>query len=313
MSHRRIKENTLMPSVCTRCRDSLSIYYRPYSGERLCSSCFKDTLLERVKKTINKYKMFEHDNRIAVGLSGGKDSLTLLRLLHEIEETRPNSELVAICIDEGISGYRDEAVKIAEQTCQELDVELRLLRFKQLFGRTMDEIAATDRELGTCSYCGVLRRKALNDGATLVEADRLATGHNLDDMAQSVIMNVLRGDMNRIESFSPGGQDLLGFIRRVKPLCEIPEKETTLLAYLNGIEFQSIPCPYAEEALRTDVRRFLNQMEELRPGTKFIVYNTGVKIISNVMKDDTIGRCMVCGSLTSGKICRACELMGKGA
>lgn len=269
-----------MSGECTRCRSTSSIYYRPYSGERLCSRCFSETIQERVKRTINRHRMFEHDSRIAVGVSGGKDSLTLLRLLNVIEEEWPNSEMVAVCIDEGIRGYRDEALRIAERNCRELGVEMTVLSFRDLFGETMDEIAARDRELGACSYCGVLRRRALNEAAASVGADRLATGHNLDDMAQTVLLNVLRGDVPRLEGFDPGGGELAGYVRRVKPLCEVPERETTLYAYLNGMEFQSVPCPYAGEAMRGDVRRFLNQMEVRRPGTKFIVYQTGLKLAS---------------------------------
>ena len=310
MSSNPISERALA-STCTRCKTSQSIYYRPYSGERLCASCFRETLIERVKKTINKYKMFQHDSRIAVGVSGGKDSLTLLRVLNEIEAYRPNAEIIAISVDEGVRGYRNEALAIAEKFCHQLNVEMKVVQFKQLFGETMDEIADRDRDLGTCSYCGVLRRRALNEGATSVDADRIATGHNLDDMAQSVIMNVLRGDLNRIESFNPGGLELSGFIRRVKPLCEVPEKETTLLAYIFGIDFQSLPCPYSAEALRTDVRRFLNQMEDRRPGSKSIVYNTGIKLMYRSNERNTIGKCLICGSPTSGEICRACELTGR--
>ena len=299
-----------LPSACTRCGSAPSIYHRPYSGERLCGPCFNETLLDRVKRTINKHKMFEHDSRIAVGVSGGKDSLTLLRLLHAVEGERPNSELVAVCIDEGVRGYRDEALAIAERSCKGLGVEMRVLSFRDLFGETMDGIAAKDRELGACSYCGVLRRRALNEAAASVGADRLATGHNLDDMAQTVLLNLLRGDVSRIGGFDPGGGHLPGYIRRVKPLCEVPERETTLYAYLNGMEFQSVRCPYAGEAMREDARRFLNQMEAQRPGTKFIVYQTGLKL---ARKDggEVVGLCPLCGSPTSGSVCRVCELMGR--
>ncbi|MCW4049443.1 MAG: TIGR00269 family protein [Candidatus Bathyarchaeota archaeon] len=300
-----------MSVTCTKCKSNPSVYYRPYSGERLCNECFNETLLKRVKKTINKYKMFEYNSRIAIGVSGGKDSLTLLRLLHEIESKRPDAELVAVCIDEGVTGYRDEALRLAEKNCRILDVEMHVTSFKELFNETMDEIAARDRELGTCSFCGVLRRRALNEAARQVDADRLATGHNLDDMAQSVLMNILRGDINRVEAFNPGGRALEGYVRRVKPLCEVPEKETTMYAYLNGLEFQNIPCPYAHEAMRSDVRRFLNQMEVKRPGTKSIVYQTGLKIRSN-RRDGVLGKCRICGNPTPGEICRVCELTGAG-
>jgi len=264
-------------------------------------------MLNRVKRTINKYKMFDWNSRIAVAVSGGKDSLVLLHLLHEIEKTWPKSELIAVSIDEGIAGYRDEALRLAEKNCRELDVEMHVLSFKELFKETMDEIAEKDRELGACSYCGVLRRKALNEAAKQVDADRLATGHNLDDMAQSVLLNVLRGDINRLEAFNPGGQRLGEYIRRVKPLCEVPERETTYYAYITNIEFQSLPCPYAEEAMRSDVRRFLNQMEHKHPGTKFIVYQTGLKMRGKY-SSPVLNRCKICGAPTPALICRACEL-----
>jgi uncharacterized protein (TIGR00269 family) len=297
-----------MSKLCTRCSNKPSTYYRAYSGERLCLDCFNDTLLDRVKKTINKYKMFEFDSRIAVGVSGGKDSLVLLNLLHKIESSRPKAELIAICIDEGVSGYRDEALRIAEKNCKKLDIELFTLSFKELFNETMDDISQKDRELGACSYCGVLRRKALNEAAKHVSADRLATGHNLDDMAQSVLLNLLRGDKNRIDSFNPGGLQLGDYIRRVKPLCEVPERETTYYAFINSLEFQSLPCPYADEAMRNDARRFLNEMEHKRPGTKFIVYQTGLKIRGKPSAQ-LLNRCRVCNNPTPNEICRTCELI----
>jgi uncharacterized protein (TIGR00269 family) len=252
--------------------------------------------------------MFEVDSRIAVGVSGGKDSLALLRLLHKIEVRQPKVELIAVCIDEGVSGYRDEALRIAQKNCDELDIEMHTLSFKDLFDETMDEIAVRDRDLGTCSYCGVLRRRALNEAAKKVEADRLATGHNLDDMAQTVILNIVRGDMRRINQFNPGGQNLEGYVRRVKPLCEVPEKETTYYAFINNLEFQTIPCPYADEAMRTDVRRFLNQMDHQRPATKFTLYQTGLKLKKEVQSADIVEKCSICGAPTTEKICRTCQL-----
>lgn len=297
--------------ICTRCRRAPSVYHRPYSGERLCASCFNESLLERVKKTVGRYEMFEYDSRIAVGVSGGKDSLALLRLLVELERDRPYAEVVAVCVDEGVEGYRDEALSLAGRSCRELGVEMHTVGFRELFGETMDEIAARDRELGTCSYCGVLRRRALDEAARAVDADRLATGHNLDDMAQSVMLNILRSDVVRIDAFTPGGRSLEGFVRRVKPLCEVPERETTFYAYVNGLEFQSLPCPYAEEAMRSDVRRFLNRMEVKRPGTLFTVYQTGLKIRGRGGGGE-VGRCRVCGRPARGELCRACELSGMG-
>jgi uncharacterized protein (TIGR00269 family) len=153
----------------------------------------------------------------------------------------------------------------------------------------------------------VFRRRALNEAAKQVDADRLATGHNLDDMAQSVLLNLLRGDTKRINAFNPGGQELGDYVRRVKPLCEVPERETTYYAFITNMEFQSLPCPYADEAMRTDARKFLNQMEHKRPGTNFVVYQTGLKI-RRTTENQVMNLCKICGSPTPGEVCRTCEL-----
>lgn len=295
--------------VCTKCAERNSIYFRPYSGERLCTTCFKRSLRERVERTIARFEMLEHDNRVAVGVSGGKDSLGLLHILAEIEGNYPRAEIIAVSIDEGVQGYRDEAISIATEACGNLDIEHLVISFKELFGVTMDEIAASTRELGACTYCGVLRRRALNEAAMRVEADRLATGHTLDDMAQTALLNVLRGDVNSLSRVNPGGSDLPGFVRRIKPYCEVPERESALYAYLEGFRFQELPCPYAGEAMRNDVRGFLNRMEHKRPGTMFTVYRTALKLAPEKGETTMKGTCSKCGEPTTGKVCRACQLI----
>ena len=254
--------------------------------------------------------MLEYDSRIAIGVSGGKDSLGLLHIMHRLGKKFPNSELVAVSIDEGVRGYRDEALDIATEACKSLDVEHVVYAFKDLFGVRMDEIASIERDLVPCSYCGVLRRRALNKAALEVNADRLATGHNLDDVAQTVMLNILRGDINRLHMMHPGGKRVPGFVKRIKPFCEIPERETTLYAYLEGFRFQELPCPYADEAMRNDARSFLNRMEVKRPGTKFTVYRTAIKMIPTNETPVTVrNKCKRCGEPTSQEICRVCQII----
>lgn len=299
--------------LCTKCKSKTSIYLRPYSGERLCLGCFTASIRERVERTVSRFNMFEFDSRIAVGVSGGKDSLNLLHLLVRMEAKFPKAEVIAVSIDEGVGGYRDEALRFAEEACKRLGVEHLILSFRDLFGLTMDEIVEKTEggALTPCSYCGVLRRRALNKAAAEVEADRLATAHNLDDVAQTALLNIMRGDLRRLAAMHPGGNELRGFVRRVKPFCEVPERESTLYAYLRGIEFQSTPCPYAEEAMRNDIRSFLNRMEIKRPGTKFIVYRTALNLIPKIRGKgaELIGLCRICGEPTRGDICRVCQMV----
>lgn len=296
--------------TCTKCHDRPSVYYRPYSGERLCPTCFKASLRERVQGAINRFDMLDHWSRVAVGVSGGKDSLTLLHILKGIEEGTHGSELIAITVDEGIRGYRDEALGIVERACRAMGVEWRLVSFRDLFGSTMDDIAARERSLGACSFCGVLRRRALNEAAKEVDADRLATGHTLDDMAQSALLNLLRGDIGKMASLDPGGYTSPGFVRRIKPLCEVPERETALYAYLSGFELQSAACPYAGEAMRNDARRWLLELEEKRPGTMHTTFHTALKLVPPPEPGE-MRVCRLCGEPSAGDVCRVCQLLDR--
>ncbi len=297
--------------VCTKCRREASIYHRPYSGERLCVKCFKASTIERVQKTINIHDMLKHNSRIAVGVSGGKDSLTLLHILKDIEDGSHGSELVAITVDEGIHSYRDEALSIVDRNIKALGIEWIKVSFNELFGTTLDVLAAEERVLTACSYCGVLRRRALNEAAKNVGADRLAIGHTLDDMAQSALLNLIRGDLSKMQSLNPGGFSQKGFVRRIKPLCEIPERETTLFAYLSGFDFQSIACPYSGEAMRNDARNWLAIMEEKRPGTMYTMFHTALKLIPKKEQAE-MNSCRFCSEPTAGDSCRVCQIIFNG-
>jgi len=258
--------------------------------------------------------MLRPDDRVALALSGGKDSVSLLHIMTRLEERFPRSEIVAITVDEGITGYRSEAVEIARENCERLDVEHRVYSFKRLYGHTLDVIADAARQRGKlfiCSYCGILRRKALNIAAREVEATKLATAHNLDDEVQSMVMNLLRGDL---VSMSRGEYDLEGdetLVPRVKPLCEVPEREVALYAFLRKIRFQSLPCNYLETSLRSDVRRFLNMLENKHPGMKFTVYRSFKKIrpYLKVLEERNLGRCKICDEPTTREICMACQTL----
>jgi uncharacterized protein (TIGR00269 family) len=173
----------------------------------------------------------------------------------------------------------------------------------------MDEISSSPKELNACTYCGVFRRRALEMTARELGVDRLATAHNLDDMAQTALLNILRGDVNRLAQINPGGSKVPGFIRRIKPYAGIPERESTLYAYLTGIPFQAIPCPYASEAMRNDVRDILNRLEQKRPGTKHIVYRTALKLTPKIEREESSNCCSQCGEPSPDYICRTCTLI----
>jgi uncharacterized protein (TIGR00269 family) len=308
----------LRTSMCTDCTGKEAVFMRRYSGEKLCGRCFCNSLEMKARRTIAKYKMFDPTDKTMVAVSGGKDSLTLLHMIKKIEKAFPNTTLSALTIDEGIEGYRDEALRMAAKNCQKLGVKHVVTSFKEVYGYELDDIVNLVRKRGKkgltpCSYCGVLRRKALNIAAREFDATKLATAHNLDDETQTLLLNIIHGDPFRIARSKP----VLTvkhpkFVQRVKPLCNIPEKEIALYAHLKRIEFQTIPCPYAQTALREDIRKILNRTEEKYAGTKFTIFKSFERIrlaLEKVSEEGKLNNCKICGEPTSGNMCKACLML----
>lgn len=279
-----------------------------------------NSIEDKVRTTIAKHDMLKSNNKIAVAVSGGKDSVTLLHILTKIEKAFPDAKLCAVTVDEGIKGYRDEAITLAEDNCHKLDVQHHVTSFRTLFGIELDDLvtlvakkAKNKAGLSPCSYCGVLRRRALNVAARKVEADTLALAHNLDDEAQTILLNIIHGDPLRLARVKPVlSEKHEKFTPRVKPFCEIPEKEIAFYAYLKEIPFQSVPCPYATTALRNDVRSMLNCMEERHAGTKFTILKSLEKIqpaLETAAGVTVLRECRICGEPTAKEVCKPCQML----
>jgi len=308
-------------TTCTSCKRRDPVYSRAYSGEKLCAKCFTKSIENKVKATIARYKMLEPDDRIAVAVSGGKDSITLLHILAKFEKLFPKASLCAVTVDEGIRGYRDEAIKFAVENCQKLGVEHVTTSFKDLFGIQLDELVNLLNDKGRsiggilspCAYCGVLRRRALNVAARQMKADRLALAHNLDDEVQTILLNIMHGDAPRIARVRPVLRESHPkFVPRVKPLAEIPEKEIAFFAYKKKIEFQNVPCPYAPTAMRNDIRLMINRLEEKHAGTKFTILRSIERIrpaLEATEKSIMLRTCKLCGEPTTSEVCKPCEML----
>jgi uncharacterized protein (TIGR00269 family) len=305
---------------CSDCTRNRAFFFRPYSGENLCKRCFAKSVENQVSETLAKYAMLDGEEKLAIAVSGGKDSVSLLHILTEIRQDYPKLSLVAVTVDEGIQRYRDEALEIAVENCKKLSIEHRTLSFKNLYGYTLDQIVEhlqkkETMRLTPCAFCGVLRRKALNVVAREVKADKIATAHTLDDETQTTLLNILHGNPLRIAKVQPITNHIHPkLIRRIKPFCEISERETTLYAYTNKIKFQSIPCPYAPEAMRNDIRVFLNRIEKKRAGTKFVVFKSMQTIrpaVEKLFRKENPEGCIKCGEPAAAEICRACEMLNQ--
>ncbi len=252
---------------------------------------------------------------MVVAVSGGKDSTIALLMLEKYRQTHNNFKLEALAIDEGIKGYRDEALNIVRKHCLDLGVKLTIRSFKDYYGFTVDEIAKRIPEghrRTPCTYCGVFRRRLLNVSARELGATRLATGHNLDDIAQAYLMNLIRGDLYSLAKLVRPPLPREGLVRRIMPLKMIYEKETLQYTILNRIEVYGRTCRY-RTGMRTIVRRYMDMVESRMPRAKYnfvmaiedAVNPAWERIVSNVK----LKRCTACGEPSSRDLCRVCVLM----
>ncbi len=297
-------------SQCTRCGGK-PFYARRYSGETLCVTCFNESIVEKTRRTVSKYKMIAPGDRIAVAVSGGKDSLSLLNVLARLYRPR-RVQVVAVSVDEGVAGYRDEALRHARSVATELGVKQVVISYKEMFGFTLDEALdwKEERSISSCSFCGVFRRRAIDEAAVRAEASVVATAHNLDDYIQTFLMNLMHGDVARLGWLDPAYADDSFPVRRVKPFMEIYEEEVALYAYQNGIPFQSVSCPYMHEGLRSEVRDYLNMMESSHPGIKNVLLRSSLDVISRYAhaSDKDPVRCSACGKPSSNGLCSVCRM-----
>jgi len=275
---------------------------------------------KRVKKNIRLNNLLSKEDRVVVALSGGKDSATCLYILRKLQEKKVFKELLAITIDLGIPELKKSLEK-AKKICEMLEVEHHIYSLKEVFGYSMNEIWKKIQKLSSkesvaapCSYCGVLRRRILNQKARELKASKIATGHNLDDEIQTALMNFIRGDLLRIAKLGAktGVANFQEFIPRIKPLRVVLEKDIETYAKLRKIPFSRRRCPYSKLAFRNTMRLVLEEIEKEHPGSKYQLLSSVdrlASILRKEMKAATARNCKICGEISSQEICKFCQLM----
>jgi uncharacterized protein (TIGR00269 family) len=295
---------------CDKCK-SRAVADLKYLDLKLCPVHFSELIEKRVRRSMASAKMLDRKtDKIAVGVSGGKDSLVLLYLLKKM-----HYNIVAVTIDEGIRGYRDRSIPFVKRFCEKNSIPFHVYSLKKECGFTLDAVAKKSKQM--CSYCGVLRRGLLNRKARELKCTKVATGHNLDDESQMVLMNLFRGDLERLARCGPVTGVIADeyFVPRVKPLRECLEREMVLYALLHNIEYADDECPYARYAYRNAIRELLNSMEERYPGTKIGILKNFDKMLPFLREyyspKEKPKRCKKCHEITRSSLCKFCEMVGE--
>lgn len=285
---------------CKRC-SSDAVLEQP----SLCEKHFIPYFERKVYHTIDRFRLVKKKDKVMVACSGGKDSTVLLHLLAE-----KGYDVHALAIDEGIKGYRDKTLAFLRRFCFERGIALKEVSYKDALGISLDQMMKhTGRK--PCNVCGVYRRHLLNKHAR--GFDVLTTGHNLDDEAQSIMMNLLLNNSNILPRLGPrtGVVQDSRFVPRVKPLYLMREKEVMAYSYIKGLLTEFSECPNIVDSFRAEVRDFLNTYEITHPGFKEDLVSRFISALPRLKgnaKLSPIGSCSICQEPSASAVCSACSL-----
>lgn len=304
---------------CALCGRRPAQYLKRVDGKALCLSCLFSYMERKVLQTIRRERMIEEGDRVAVAVSGGKDSLALLHMLGSFRQRGllKGVALEAFTINEGhpySCFYRMSKRDHVAATAERFGIEYRVYTFKEIFGVTAMELsealAKRGREVHMCTIDGVLRRRAMNLVGRARGWTKIATAHNLDDEAQTVMMNVMLGNLDRFAWYgAQEDSEEKDLIRRIKPFKHLREEEIAIYAYYHGIPLMELECPYVSNNPRYSLKYMLAELEREMPAVKYSMASFGERLASLLRSRPVkLSRCRHCGAVTSRDVCRVCEL-----
>ena len=277
----------------------------------MCKDCFYWAFEEEIHHTIVQAKLFKPGETVAIGASGGKDSTVLAHTMKVLNERYDYGlKLILLSVDEGITGYRDDSLETVKRNQQQYDLPLKIVSYEELYGWTMDAIVKQIGLKNNCTFCGVFRRQALDRGAMKLGANKIVTGHNADDIAETVIMNVLRGDIARLRRCTAITTGMDGYLPRCKPFKYTYEKEIVMYAYFKKLDYFSTECIYSPNAYRGYARAYIKDVEKIRPSAIIDIIHSGESMeVKKEVKMPMQTTCTRCNFISSNDVCKACVLL----
>ncbi len=212
-------------------------------------------ILSHVRAAVDDYKMIEDGDKIAVGVSGGKDSLLLLKALCELKRFYPNKfQVVALTLDMRFNKENGDFSQI-KKMCDEYGIEY-VVKPTDLY----EIIFEVRKEENPCALCARMRRGILHDTAKSMGCNKIALGHHLDDAAETFMMNLLLE--SRVGCFAPVTYLSRRDITMIRPLIYVREREATATAERLNLPVVESKCPANEQTKREDAKTLLRDLSE---------------------------------------------------
>lgn len=220
-------------------------------------------MLSYIRKAVDDYNMIENGDKIAVGLSGGKDSITLLMGLKALQRFYEKKfDVIAISINPGFDFFNSDFLK---NTCEKIGVQ-----FVEEKTHIKEIVFDIRNEKNPCSLCANLRRGILNSVAIREGCNKIALGHNEDDVLETFFLNLLYG--GSIGTFAPKSYMDRSGITLIRPLIYAPEKSIKTFVKKQGIEVLPKCCPMDGVSKREDMKNLIYSLQKDIPNVKTNIY-----------------------------------------
>lgn len=297
-----------MAMKCRRCKAPEIVIELRRHNAAFCRDCFLHHAREQVRRSIDEFRMFPPDARVLVAVSGGKDSLALWDMLLEMGYAADG-----LYLGLGIGEYSDESGEITRAFAAKRNAKLVEIDLPRDHGFDIPSAARITKRV-PCSACGLSKRHLFNAAAREGGYDVVATGHNLDDEAAVLFGNVLRWDTDYLGRQQPVLPETEGFVKKVKPLVRLGEREMAAYCVLTGIDYIVEECPNAVGNKHLGYKEALNAIEDQSPGSKNAFYFGYLARAAERFAGDAatsredLRECPSCGSPTTGEICAFCKL-----
>jgi uncharacterized protein (TIGR00269 family) len=295
---------------CRRCRGGAVIELRRHNAA-FCKDCFLHHTREQVRRAIDDFEMIRPGERVLVAVSGGKDSLGLWHLLRDL-----GIEADGLYVGLGIDDYSESSGQYARDFAAHFALDLVEVDLPAEHGFDIPTGSRAARR-APCSACGLSKRHLFNEVARERGYDVVATGHNLDDEAAVLFGNVLRWERGYLGRQYPVLPATPGFVRKVKPLVRLGERELAAYCLLQGIDYIVEECPMAAGNRHLGYKEALNAIEERSPGTKaaflFGFLERGHERFAGDAAEERedLAACVQCGAPTISEICAFCRLRSR--
>jgi tRNA-5-methyluridine54 2-sulfurtransferase len=288
---------------CRSCRAPAVIEIRRHHAA-FCTEHFLTLFRTQVEKAIRRFQMMAPGDRVMVAVSGGKDSLALWDVLLGL-----GYDVTGLYLGLGIGEYSDRSHDVAQAFADRREARLQTVDLERDHGYDIPT-AGRRGSRSTCAVCGLSKRYVFNRAALEGGFDVIATGHNLDDEAATLLGNTLRWQTDAIARQSPALPARDGMVRKVKPLHRLSELETAAYAFLRGIDYVVEECPLVAGNTQLRYKEGLNAIEHTSPGTKaqfFLGYlERGMPLFRSEDRAE-LHPCEECGQPTPGRFCAFCR------